>query len=182
MSQLTPDEVLLGLLVVQPSHGYQLLEHFRDPARLGQVWHLSTSQLYAVLKRLEQQGLIEGQAVEVEDAPTRTEYTLTTEGQNQFEKWLHDSCPSSSVRRVRVEFLSRLYIARLLNQPTTTIVRHQKMACMASYQHLLTQRDQTAPGVGYLAVELQIAQLGAILQWIDRCELVPFNAEELDET
>lgn len=182
MSQLTPDEVLLGLLAVQPSHGYQLLEHFRDPARLGQVWNLSTSQLYAVLKRLEQQGLIVGRAIEVIDAPTRTEYMLTIDGQNRFEAWLHNSSPSSSIRRVRVEFLSRLYIARLLNQPTTAIVRYQKMACVASYQHLLAQRDQTAPGIGYLAVELQIAQLGAILQWIDRCELVPFYEEELDET
>lgn len=182
MSQLTPDEVLLGLLAAQPSYGYQLLEHFRDSAHLGQVWNLSTSQLYAVLKRLEQQGLIDGRAIEVTDAPTRTEYTLTAAGRNQFEKWLHNSSPSSSVRRVRVEFLSRLYIARLLNQPTTAIVWHQKMACITAHRHLLTQRDQTSPGIGYLAVELQIAQLGAILQWIDRCELVPFNEEELDET
>lgn len=182
MSQLTPDEVLLGLLAVQPSHGYQLLEHFRDPARLGQVWNLSTSQLYAVLKRLEQQRLIVGKAVEANDAPTRTEYELTAAGRTRFEAWLHNPSPSSSVRRVRVEFLSRLYIARLLNTPTATLVGYQKAACMASHHHLLTQRDQTAPGIGYLAVELQMAQLGAILQWIDRCELVPFNQEELDET
>ncbi|MCQ3929134.1 MAG: hypothetical protein DPW16_01635 [Chloroflexi bacterium] len=182
MSQLTPDEVLLGLLAVQPSHGYQLLEHFRDPARLGQVWNLSTSQLYAVLKRLEQQGLIVGRAIEVIDAPTRTEYTLTTKGKNRFETWLHSPSPSSSVRRVRVEFLSRLYVARLQNRPTAALVGYQKNSCITTHRHLLTQRDQTAPGIGYLAVELQIAQLGAILKWIDRCELVPFNEEELDET
>jgi hypothetical protein len=29
------------------------------------------------------------------------------------------------------------------------------------------------PGVGYLALDLVIAQLDAVLQWIDRCELVP---------
>ena len=56
MSQLTPDETLLGLLAAQTRHGYELQECFRDPAQLGEVWNLSTSQLYAVLKRLEQQG------------------------------------------------------------------------------------------------------------------------------
>ncbi len=182
MSQLTPDEVLLGLLAIQPSHGYQLLEHFRDLTKLGQVWNLSTSQLYAVLKRLEQQGLIVGQAIEVINAPTRTEYTLTTQGKNRFETWLYNPSPLSSIRCVRVEFLSRLYIARLQNRPTAALVEYQKKACMKAHHHLLTQRDQTAPGIGFLAVELQIAQLGAILQWIDRCELVPFNEEELDET
>lgn len=181
MSQLTPDEVLLGLLAAQVSHGYQLLEHFREPAKLGHVWNLSTSQLYAVLKRLEQQGHITGQIVEGSDAPTRTEYHLTAAGQTRFETWLYNPSPSSSVRRVRVEFLSRLYLARLLNRPTTAIVQFQKAACVTSYHQLLTQRDQSAPGIGYLALELQIAQLGAILQWIDRCELVPLNQEELDE-
>jgi DNA-binding PadR family transcriptional regulator len=178
MSQLTPDEVLLGLLAAQAGHGYQLLEHFRDPAKLGQVWDLSTSQLYAVLKRLEQQQQIAGQAVESSDAPTRTEYHLTEGGQARFEAWLHEKSPSSSVRRVRVEFLSRLYVARLLNIPTFSIVRSQKIACADAYQELLTQREKVGPGVGYLALELQIAQLGAILQWIDRCELVPLYSED----
>lgn len=178
MSPLTPDEVLLGLLAAQPSHGYQLLEHFRDPAKLGQVWSLSTSQLYAVLKRLEQQDYVKGRTVESKDAPTRTEYHLTVLGQACFETWLHDPSPSSSIRRVRVEFLSRIYVARLLGVSTSSIVRRQKVACAASQQHLLTLRDQTVPGIGYLAVELQIAQLGAIFQWIDRCELIPTNQEE----
>src|SRR5689334_11085276 len=105
MSQLTPDDVLLGLLAVSPQHGYQLLETFRDPNQLGEVWHLSTSQLYAVLKRLETQGLIVGREVASTDAPTRTEYSLTEAGQRRVREWL-DTEPYASVRRVRVDFLS----------------------------------------------------------------------------
>ena len=178
MASLTPDDTLLGLLAANARHGYQLLDCFRDPAQLGEVWNLSTSQLYAVLKRLSAQGLILGQEITSEDAPTRIEYTLTPAGSERLEGWLHEACPSPSIRGVRVEFLSRLYIARLLNIPTIPIVRTQKAACRQKRAELVEQSKLIAPGVGFLALELVIAQLDAVLQWIDRCELVPKDMED----
>ena len=71
MNSLTPDETILGLLALRPRHGYELLDCFHDSSQLGEVWRLSTSQLYAVLKRLESQALTEGHEVLVPDAPTR---------------------------------------------------------------------------------------------------------------
>ena len=82
---LLPDETLLGLLAAHAQHGYQLIDCFRDPAQLGNVWSLGTSQIYAVLKRLETQGLIAGRAVESADAPTRVEYSLTEAGMQSLE-------------------------------------------------------------------------------------------------
>ncbi len=178
MGQLTPDETLLGLLAVQPQHGYQLLEHFRGPAPLAQVWNLSTSQLYAVLKRLCQQGLITGHEVESANAPTRTEYHLTGQGQARLWAWLDQEHPSASMRHIRVEFLSRLYIARLLNAPTASVVTRQKIACQARLAALLDQRKQSEPGVGLLTIELFIAQLRATMQWLDRCEIIPHDSGE----
>jgi DNA-binding PadR family transcriptional regulator len=178
MAVLTPDETILGLLAADARHGYQLLECFRDPAQLGEVWSLSTSQIYAVLKRLERDGLIVGCQVESENAPTRTEYELTAEGMRTLRTWLSEPHPSASIRHVRVEFLSRLYIARLLNVPTIPIVRVQKAACQQQLDDLLMAREKSKPGIGYLSLELVIAQLSAVLQWIDRCELVPKDQRE----
>src|SRR5438046_9643489 len=106
MSSLTPDETILGLLAVRDRHGYELLDIFRDHVQLGEVWRLSTSQLYAVLKRLESQGLTEGYEVLVPDAPPRKEYRLTSAGDSRLHAWLTDLTPSASVNRVLVEFLS----------------------------------------------------------------------------
>src|SRR5215813_13581174 len=103
MSSLTPDETILGLLAVRARHGYELLDCFRDPAQLGEVWRLSTSQLYAVLKRLQVLALTEGHEVTVPDAPTRTEFRLTPAGTARLEEWLHEQAPSPSINRVRVE-------------------------------------------------------------------------------
>ncbi|NWG17783.1 MAG: PadR family transcriptional regulator [Chloroflexi bacterium] len=173
MNQLTPDETLLGLLAAQASHGYQLLACFHDSDELGRVWKLSTSQLYAVLKRLAGQGLITGSEVEAARAPARVEYELTSAGREQLQTWLYEPSPSASIRRVRVEFLSRLYVARLLNLPTIPIVQAQKTACQQEYETRLAERDRSAPGVGFLALELHLAQLAAVLHWIDRCEMSP---------
>jgi PadR family transcriptional regulator AphA len=182
MNQPSPDHVVLGLLAVHACHGYQLLEYFHDPDHLGRVWMMSTSQLYAVLKRLEQQGFVAGRDVASIDAPIRTEYHLTEAGRATLDLWLNEKRPSASVRRVRVEFLSRLYIARLLNVPTAPIVRHQKAACQLQHKLLVAQRDEAAPGVGLLALDFMIAQISAVLQWIDRCEMVAPDNEESHET
>jgi DNA-binding PadR family transcriptional regulator len=53
---LSPEMALLGLLYGAPGHGYDL--HRKVITDLGQVWHLSQSQAYAILKRLEAKGEI----------------------------------------------------------------------------------------------------------------------------
>lgn len=180
MSQITPDQTLLGLIAIRPRHGYHLLDCFQDRDQLGEVWNLSTSQLYAVLKRLQAQGLTEGRAVLGADSPTRTEYRLTDLGEACLTAWLDEESPSPSIHRVRVEFLSRLYIARLLNIPTLPIVAHQKASCQAYLTTLREALTHAALGVGWLTLSLMIAQYEVILLWLDRCELSPhpFESEQ----
>lgn len=48
---LSPEFALLGFLWAGSMHGYDL--HRRMNEQLGHVWHLSQSQAYAILKRLE---------------------------------------------------------------------------------------------------------------------------------
>lgn len=171
MSTLTPDETILGLLAAQPQHGYQLMDTFEDPQRLGSVWKLSTSQLYAVLKRLERGALITGVEQYSENAPPRTEYRITDGGWHVLMTWLNDLTPSASVRRVRVECLSRLYIAQILHQPILPIIQRQRAACAAERARHAALLAAMPHGVGALAIELVITQLDAVLQWLDRCEL-----------
>lgn len=167
MSALTPDETILGLLAVQPQHGYQLLEVFNAPEHLRHIWHLSTSQLYAVLKRLELKGWIVGEQHESPFAPPRTEYHITADGLTHFERWFVEPSPSPSVRRIRVEFLSRLYLARQLRRPTYTLIEHQRSACQAELERQQAQRDTASTGIETIALDLIIAQLGAIIHWLD---------------
>jgi hypothetical protein len=78
-----------------------------------------------------------------------------------------------------VEFLSRLFVARLLNLLTLDLICWQKVACRRKKAELIAQRETAELGVGHLALDLQVAQLDAILNWIDRCELSPHDMEDI---
>ena len=67
---LSPEYALLGFLVAGPSHGYNLHQHFL--VELGHVWHLSQSQAYAILKRLENRGDISAHFVTQDKLPSQS--------------------------------------------------------------------------------------------------------------
>jgi PadR family transcriptional regulator AphA len=164
----TPDETILGLLCVQPMHGYELLRHFQNRDELGAVWRLSASQLYAVLKRLSDHGLITGRQISTPSAPERTEYVLTDAGSARLQEWLHDPNPSPSVRAVRVAFLSRLIVARALDLPLDGVIAAQRATCAYRLTQLRSALEAAAGPNERLSLELVIAQTEALLGWIDR--------------
>ncbi|PJF37389.1 MAG: hypothetical protein CUN49_00580 [Candidatus Thermofonsia Clade 1 bacterium] len=168
---LSPDHVILGLLASQPQHGYQMLECFCDPHCLGRVWRLNASQLYNTLKRLERDGLISGQSAPSESGPPRTIYHLTEAGRDQLLLWLNEPSPLASIRRVRVEFPSRLFVARLLGMPTDALIERQRIACRRERERLQAERAQLIEeSMAALALSFAIEQLEAALRWIDDCE------------
>lgn len=171
MSALTPDMVILGLLRHKPQHGYDLLAHFNDPARLGWVWKLSASQIYNVLKRLEQQQYIIGRTIASNISPARVEYHITDLGEAQLSAWLNHPYPSASVRKIRVDFMSKLHIARLLGHPIKPMIEAQKRACEDELSHLQTERDKATSYTQSMVIDLVISQLRAILAWLPSCEI-----------
>ncbi|MFQ3536693.1 MAG: PadR family transcriptional regulator [Aggregatilineales bacterium] len=173
---LSPDHVILGLLAFAPQHGYQMLECFGSSACLGQIWRLNASQLYNTLKRLERDGLISGHGAPSESGPPRTIYHLTEAGHAQLMDWLHVPVPSASIRRLRVEFPSRLFVAHLLGVPSAPILERQRAACQREHERLLTQLSQTVDGMAKLALTFVIEQLEAALRWLERCEQIALDA------
>ncbi|HRN50252.1 MAG TPA: PadR family transcriptional regulator [Anaerolineales bacterium] len=164
-----PDETILGILAAEPQHGYQLLARFQSKADLGRVWTLSTSQLYAVLKRLEADGLIRGKTVQSGDAPPRREYSLSAAGRRRLDAWLEAPQLSASVRQVRVQFISRLYVARMLGRPTQALVDAQRGVCEKQLGQLQAAH-QAAPDMEALVLDFVIGQLQAVIAWLDHCQ------------
>ena len=171
MSRPIPDEVILGLLKAQPSHGYELLDSFKSRSQLGHSWHMSTSQLYAVLKRLEREGAIIGRDVKVDNAPSRVEYKITHQGAQQLESWLFDPQPSASVHRIRVLFISRIYIANLLNIPTDRIIDAQLSACLSQRDRFIRQKQSYHSEIELLTLEFIISQLDSAIIWLKKMQL-----------
>ncbi len=100
--------VLLGSLYSGPRHGYEIINFLRDS--LGQSWYVGTSQLYAVLKRLDKEGLVDSRMEHQETRPSKRIFHLTEGGRDKFLQWVKS--PSSHVRDMRVEFLAKLYFIK----------------------------------------------------------------------
>jgi DNA-binding PadR family transcriptional regulator len=165
----SPEFALLGFLFEQPNHGYNL--HQQLVAELGYVWHVSQSQAYAILKRLEAQGYLSSTTQEQEKLPPRQVLQITDPGRRRFEEWLQT--PSgSSVRAIRLEFITRLYFAqRLFPELVPTILAGEADGLNAAIARLEVNRS-TLPSeqtFNRLSLELRIRQLQAVKDWMVEC-------------
>jgi len=74
------------------------------------VWHLSQSQAYSILKRLEKHGDISARRVSQDGLPARQVLRITAAGRKRFVHWL-ESGYGTNARSIRLELLTRLYFA-----------------------------------------------------------------------
>jgi DNA-binding PadR family transcriptional regulator len=167
MGAPTPDEIILGILAARPQHGYQLLAHFNHPENLGRVWSMSTSQVYAVLKRLQEEELVAGKIVAAANAPSRTEFSPTPKGKDRFRAWLYDPDPSPNIRRVRIDFISRLYVAGLLDLPVNDLFEQQRQACLRQKEKLEQALEEGRSPNERAVTKFILGQLNAAMEWLN---------------
>jgi DNA-binding PadR family transcriptional regulator len=161
---------LLGLLYETPGHGYDL--HRRVNTDLGQVWHLSQSQAYAILKRLEARGDISAEAVPQEKLPPRQLLMMTDQGRQRFLDWL-GATSGGSTRAIRLEFVTRLYFLQMYmpEKIPDTFERQSREA--ADYLHRLEKtfaelsEDQI---YNRMSIMLRLKQMHLILAWLQDCQ------------
>ena len=97
--------VLLGALMDGPKHGYEIRQ-FMDGS-LDSTWFVGTSQLYLLLKKLEETGLLQSRKKQQETRPTKRVFFLTDKGKHIFLNWLNK--PIDHMRDFRIEFLAKLF-------------------------------------------------------------------------
>ncbi len=132
MGDVRPEYVFLGFLVEGPAHGYHLYRLYKDS--LEGLWHISESQMYASLKRLEKRGWI---APVGEETQNRQLYGLTEDGRTAYERWLMTPT-SASPRLLKLEFLTRLYFAMRWNlEEAYGLIEAQRLALEAELDRLV---------------------------------------------
>jgi PadR family transcriptional regulator AphA len=80
---------LLALLTVEPMTGYDLSKQFQST--VAHVWHAPDSQIYPELKRMEKEGLLEGQDVLWGRKGRKREYHVTDQGVQAFRSWMNET-------------------------------------------------------------------------------------------
>ena len=176
--QVSSQPILLGLLLYQPSHGYELYQEFSR--ELGCVWQMGRSQLYAQLKALEEGGLVTSHTEPQPNRPPRKVYDLTAKGRQAFDEWLHQ--PTPYLRTIRVEFLARLYFFRRLSLPgLERLVAEQKAVCRDQSWRFKRIAARTDDEFRRLVLDFRRGQLEATVAWLDRCLERQWSGRETGE-
>lgn len=162
---------LLGLLLGGPHHGYDLARHFGPTSALGDVIHLSASHLYALLTRLEQDGLIVGERQESGAHPPRRVYRLTEDGRTAVLRWIDE--PVARPRDVLLDFPLKLYLARRQDPRRAAALIARQRDLFVSYL-LRLEAAESAPDTedgAFTALmrKGRIARTHAALTWLDQC-------------
>lgn len=125
-SPLTNEYILLGFLHQQSGYGYDIYKELNGLVGLALVWHVKQSQVYALLDKLEMDGLLESRFETADPRPARKMYTLTEDGRQLFLQWAHS--PVEHGRDMRQNFLARLYFARQLGDDVACDLLEQQIA------------------------------------------------------
>lgn len=167
---------LLGLLRHEPLHAYEMYQRLQRGELLGHIWQLKQSHLYALLARLEEQGLIAGMTEPQGARPPRRMLALTAEGIAAYTTWV--TAPVQHGRDFRLEFLAKLACAASEGQSTVAVLIATQRETCESWLRDLQARIAAVPDAqpyDRLVLEFRTGQIAAILSWLERCaeELLP---------
>jgi len=157
--------VLIGSLMSGPKHGYEIKQFLNSV--LESTWHVSTSQLYALLKRLEKDKLLHSK-VELQDSrPSKRIFTLTDKGQKAFLGWLNS--PTEHVRDFRIEFIGKLFFFNHLSLKGGPDLIDAQIQVIKRVEGRVRQRREVEKDpFNRLVCGFKIETLENLLTWLSR--------------
>ena len=158
---------VLGVLRERPMHGYEIARRFTSDLDLGLVLPQDISTIYAILKDLHEQGLIEGQRETVGARPPRTVYHLTPDAEAHLLQWLQE--PVGRLREVRADLLVKLYFCRAIGSRLTASLLDAQIEASGGYLERLQrlERDAAPESFERLVFASKIGAAGATIAWLN---------------
>ncbi len=178
---LRPAEAsVLGLLAVAAESGecrsgYDLMQ--ATDASTGYFWSAAKSQVYTVLYRLRDRGLVSVELVEQDVRPDKNVYSITDLGQRSLRAWLDEPVPAEASRNVH---LLRLFFGSLANPEQVTADIEAQLAHARDLRGQLGRIEERAAGEKHETVYRSITRRYG-LAWADMVEKWATEALEMLE-
>jgi len=126
---------LLGLVLQRPGHGGDLVSRLKG--RLGETWRIDVTDVYRLLRRLEEEGLVASvqEHRAGNDQRMRTVYHPTEETAQAVTCWMETLMPREPVR---LSLQAKLAVGREEDVPALVrALREYERECMALAQFVL---------------------------------------------
>ncbi len=163
--------VLLGLLANRPRTGYDLKKTIET--QMSHFWKESFGQIYPVLSRMADGGLVRCEQSIEEGRPVRKIYTITEEGLDRLEEWLKS--PFQEVPQ-RNELLLRIFFGK---RASREILEGHLREYRGTVQNNLVHLERTEKsmksvegiesGLFLMTLRYRIEEARARLKWVDEC-------------
>lgn len=165
MKQRTPtDFVILGTLIPGERHGYEIMR-FLESALDG-AWRVSTSQLYVLLKRMEQEGLLISRSQAQDIRPSKRVFHVTPPGKDAFKDWLNRPVPH--VRDLRMEFMCKLFFFQHLAIAGASKLVSAQIKILESVKDIIEKKRKAGnDSFADLLYRFKARNIVCMLQWLN---------------
>ncbi|MFC2077899.1 PadR family transcriptional regulator [Candidatus Bipolaricaulota bacterium] len=156
----------LGILAEGPMHGYELRRRLGEG--LGALWRIASSQLYAVLHRLEKRGWIDPRVESEGGRPSRTVYAITAPGERALEGWL--ATPVEHLRDMRVEFFAKVYFLRRRSLAAVSELVEAQIRTLEELESKLSRRkalESDDAGFGEMSASFRKKRVRSMIEWLE---------------
>lgn len=162
--------VILGLLSVRPSSGYEIRKDVAEVT--GYFWNESFGQIYPTLKRLATEGLA-AKRTERTGSRARHVYRITPRGSAALRAWLAEPVRPEPVRR---ELLLKLFFGRSVAPQTLAkhVMAHRERALalgreVTAIRKKLLRDASTSPDLPYWLLTARFGERTsqASVEWAD---------------
>jgi DNA-binding PadR family transcriptional regulator len=161
-------EVVLAMLAKEPSQGYQLRARLNDAlGPLGE--ELNAGQIYVVLGRLENAGLVTLEGSAATTGRDRKVYALTALGQERVGDWLAEvSWPKPDLAEFHLKLIAAA--AAGLADPISIVDMQRRELLRRLRDVQRAQMDEPDGSDAALLLEGIVLRLQADLRWLEACE------------
>jgi len=158
---------LLALLSEGPRYGRQLRQEFE--AGTGEAWPLNGGQVYAALRRLERDGLVE--SGDTGAAGPHKEFRITSDGAAELAAWLRaPPDPASAPHdQMAAKVLAALRVPGTDAHEVIQVHRRSLMELMQRWTRIKREQADHDLGLG-LRLDAELFRLDSVIRWLDAAD------------
>ena len=165
--KLSPEYALLGILMTGPKHGYEMHSYFSS--HMDQFWRLSMSQIYALLKRMEKNGVVISKSEWQNNRPAKKIFSITQTGKEEFLNWVYS--PVNHVRNLRIEFMAKLFFINELKLKRAAGIIDKQIEILQEKLYLVQPPKERITDEFEKALHsFKIVQTTSAIAWLKECK------------